>query len=176
MDPFVIDRNKWDTIRLVDSSGQFHDPVSMIEARKMAKDNELDLVCFSLPETDKLALCKIIDFGKWKYRQEKEKKKERSHNKTEIKEVRFTPAIFDNDLLHKIKQINGFLEEGDDVIITMRFWGIHKRMVAEGDRIMAQISEMTKEFGEEVSRKKSGDQVMIRLKKRHKKNKVEIKK
>ena len=75
MEPFVIDRNKWERIRMVDSSNQFHESISIIDARKIAHDNGLDLVCFSAPEKDKMALCKIIDFGKWRYQQEKEKGK-----------------------------------------------------------------------------------------------------
>jgi len=98
-------------IRLVDNKGEYHQKVSMTEARNIASFSNLDLVCFNQPNAKSLALCKIIDFGKWKYSEEKKKKKLNKENKRETKEMRFSPAIGENDIRHKVRQVNGFLEE-----------------------------------------------------------------
>jgi len=174
MEPFVLERNKWDRVSLVDSINKFHESISTNDARRMAQDSGLDLVCFSAPANTKLALCKIVNYGKWRYQQEKDKKKNKSQSKLEAKEMQFTPAICDNDIAHKVKQVNEFLSDGHEVTIIMKFRGIHRRMGAEGDRIIAQIMDMVKDFGEEVSKKRAGDNLIIRLKKKHNKKEIVV--
>jgi len=165
MQPFVINRRTdFKYIRLIDSTEKFHNSIFVGEARDMARDVKLDLVCFNRPEGRKLALCKIIDWGKWKYNHDKAKKKEQSVHKHTVKEVRFSPVIGDHDIGHKIKQINSFLKEGDEVLVTMRFKGIQKRNYSLGEERMNQIVGLCEEYGEVVNRKKTGNQIVVRLK------------
>jgi len=162
MDPYVINYARFTETRLIDSNNTFHQKVYIRRAKDMAREANLDLVCFSEPAINELALCKIVDFGKWKYQQEKAKKKEHS-NKVATKEIQFTPVIGDHDLDHKVKQIIGFLKDGDEVVVNMRFRGIHHRLVGEGERIIGIIMEKTKDVGKEAYKKKTGDNIYLRL-------------
>jgi len=166
MQPFVIKRRTdFKDVRLVDSNGKFHESIFVGKARDMARDVNLDLVCFDLPNGKDLALCKIIDYGKWKYQNDKAKKKDNNHHKPTVKEIRFSPVISDHDIKHKLKQVDDFLDEGDEVLLTMRFRGIQRRNFALGEERMNEIVGMCKEHGEEVHRKKSHNQIVVRLRK-----------
>ena len=163
MEPYVINYAKFMWTNLVDAEGNFHSSVHIKTAKDAARDAGLDLVCFSEPEKDKPAWCKIVDFGKWKYHQEKTKKKESSTHRVETKEIQFTPVIGDHDVEHKVRQIIKFLEEGDEVMVNMRFKGIHHRLKAEGDRIINLILTQVGTHGKEVSRKRSDDNIFLKL-------------
>ena len=165
MQPFIINRRTdFSHIRLIDENMNFHDKVFIGDARTKANEVGLSLVCFNLPDKNNLALCKIIDYGKWKYQQEKSHKKEQLIHKNVVKEIRFSPVISDNDVEHKLHQVLGFLKDGDDVILSMRFKGIHKRLMSIGKDKMNEIVKMCDKYGEEVSRKCAGFQIMVRLK------------
>lgn len=164
MQPFVIDKKTdFKYIRLVDEQENFHDKIFVGDARTRATMMGLSLVCFALPEKDKLALCKIIDYGKWKYHNDKIKKKEQSHKKTTVKELRFSPVISDHDIEHKLKQVKEFLDDGDEVIFSMKFKGIQRRQFALGEERMNEIVGMCRQFGEEVNRKKVDNTIAVRL-------------
>jgi len=162
MEPYLVDYAKFYETRLVDSTNVYHQSINIKKAKELARSANLDLVCFNNPTKDTLALCKIIDYGKFRYEQEKLKKKEK-HKKPESKEIRFTPVISEHDIEHKIKQILDFLEDGHEVIVTMRFKGIHHRMYSEGERIVNVIVDKCKEKGKEVNRKKTGDNIIVKL-------------
>ena len=92
------------------------------DALKLAKDAELDLV--KIAPTAKPPVCKIIDYGKYRYelaRKEKEAKKKQKV--IEVKEVRLSPNIDDNDLNTKINAARKFIEKGNKVKVTLRFRG-----------------------------------------------------
>ncbi|GAG36116.1 unnamed protein product, partial [marine sediment metagenome] len=128
MQPFVINRRtEFRNIRLIDENKGFYDSIFIVKAKDMAKNAGLDLVCFNKPERNKLALCKIIDYGKWKYSQKKDLKKQQQLTRHSVKEVRFSPVIGQHDIEHKLKQVKEFICEGDEVLLTMRFKGIHRR-------------------------------------------------
>ena len=162
-EPFVIKYVKFDYTRLVDHKEKFHERIHIAGAKKLAQEANLDLVCFSEPDKDSLALCKIIDFGKWKYTNDKNKRKEEKQHKKVTKEIRFTPVISDHDIEHKIKQVNEFLSMGDDVILSMRLKGRQKQHFNEAEGRMNQIVEMCNEHGKEVSRKKSSGMIVVRI-------------
>ena len=151
-----------DKYALQDNNNNYYATISMKKAKDMARMAGLDLVCFNAPESTTMALCKIIDYGKWKYSQEKKKKKEQQ-TKLELKELRFTPVISDNDLNHKVKQIIGFLQNGHEVMVVMKFKGIHHRLVAEGEVVVGKIVDMSKDVGKIVTRKRTNDNITIRL-------------
>lgn len=162
MEPYIINYARFYETRLVDANNQYHDNVNIKRAKEMAKEAGLDLICFAEPSMGKMALCKILDYGKWKYKQEKLLKQEKK-NIHVTKEMRFTPVISDNDIEHKVKQIIGFLKDGDEVIVRMIYKGIHHRLKNDGERIINKIIEMCKGVGKEMARKRSEDDIYLKL-------------
>jgi translation initiation factor IF-3 len=96
--------------------------MSSKDALKLAREAELDLV--KIAPTAKPPVCKIIDYGKFRYEQARKEKEARKKQKTiELKEIRMTPNIEENDLNTKISAAKKFLEKGNKVKITLRFRG-----------------------------------------------------
>ena len=92
------------------------------QALQMAKDAGLDLVEIN-PKVSP-PICKIIDYGKYKYDEKKKASEARKNQKvTELKEITFRPATDDNDLNHKINQAKEFLQDGNKVKFTIKFRG-----------------------------------------------------
>jgi len=109
-------------IRLIDHEGNNVGVVSPSEAVTMAENVGLDLVEIS-PNASP-PVCKIMDFGKFKYEQQKKATEAKKNQKvTEIKEVKFRPNIDTHDYDVKMKSVTKFLGEGDKVKITLRFRG-----------------------------------------------------
>ena len=109
-------------VRLISEEGEQLGIVSAKEALNLAKEANLDLV--KIAPSAKPPVCKIIDYGKYKYeltRKEKEAKKKQKV--TEVKEIRFSPNIDDNDLNTKANMARRFLVKGDKVKVTLRFRG-----------------------------------------------------
>ncbi len=88
-------------------------------------------------------VCKIMDYGKYKYAQKKKEQKAKAHrHETELKEVRIkTPKIGDHDLLIKVNRARKFLERGDRVQFQLRFRGRELAHIDEGQRIFTTIRE-----------------------------------
>jgi translation initiation factor IF-3 len=109
-------------IRLVDEHGDMVGIVPRNEGLDMAADAGLDLVEIS-PNADP-PVCKILDFGKYKYEEQKKKNEARKRQKViEVKEVKFRPSIDDHDYDVKMRSMQKFIGEGDKVKVTMRFRG-----------------------------------------------------
>lgn len=109
-------------VRLIGENGEQLGIMSAREAMKLAEDAELDLV--KIAPTAKPPVCKIIDYGKYKYemiRREKEAKKKQKV--IEVKEVRLSPNIDTNDLNTKVGSARKFIEKGNKVKVTLRFRG-----------------------------------------------------
>lgn len=109
-------------IRLIGENGEQLGIMSAREAMKIAQEAELDLV--KIAPTAKPPVCKIIDYGKYRYelaRKEKEAKKKQKI--IEVKEVRLSPNIDSNDLNTKISAARKFIQKGNKVKITLRFRG-----------------------------------------------------
>ena len=109
-------------IRLIGENGEQLGIMPSKDALKMAKDANLDLV--KIAPTAKPPVCKIIDYGKYRYelaRKEKEAKKKQKI--TEVKEIRLSPNIDDNDLNTKANMARKFITKGDKVKVTLRFRG-----------------------------------------------------
>ena len=109
-------------IRLIGENGEQLGIMSARDAMKLAREAELDLV--KIAPTSKPPVCKIIDYGKYRYelaRKEKEAKKKQKV--IEIKEVRLTPNIDVNDLNTKVGSARKFLQKGNKVKVTLRFRG-----------------------------------------------------
>ncbi len=109
-------------IRLIGENGEQLGIMSARDAMKMAEDAGLDLV--KIAPTAKPPVCKIVDYGKYKYEQiRKEKEAKKKQKVIEIKEIRLSPNIDTNDLNTKINAARKFLTKGDKVKITLRFRG-----------------------------------------------------
>ncbi len=114
----------------------------------MAKDAELDLV--EVAPLAKPPVCRIMDYGKWKYAEaKKEQKSKASRHETELKHVRIkTPKIGIHDLMIKINRARKFLERGDRVQFSLRFRGRELAHIDEGqkvfERIKAELEDVSK--------------------------------
>jgi translation initiation factor IF-3 len=109
-------------VRLIDENGNNVGVVPKLEAASRALEAGLDLVEIS-PDAQP-PVCKIMDFGKYKYQEQKKAAEARKRQKVvEIKEIKMRPGIDDHDYDTKMKAIRRFFEEGDKVKITLRFRG-----------------------------------------------------
>ncbi len=109
-------------VRLIDEEGEQKGIVPTLEALKMAKERELDLVEVS-PNANP-PVCKILDFGKYRFEQEKKLRDSKKNQKVlKLKEIRMQPKIGSGDLDTKAKHVQEFLDEGDKVKVTIRFKG-----------------------------------------------------
>ena len=109
-------------VRLVDERGNMVGVVPRNDALQMAATAGLDLVEIS-PNADP-PVCKILDYGKFKYEEQKKKNEARKKQKIiEVKEIKLRPSIDDHDYQVKMRSMNKFIEEGDKVKVTMRFRG-----------------------------------------------------
>ena len=116
------DRIRADEIRLIGADGENVGVVSPARAMEMAEEVGLDLVEIS-PNANP-PVCKIMDFGKYKYEQQKREAEARKKQKTiEVKEVKFRPNTDTHDYDVKMRNVFKFLEGGDKVKITLRFRG-----------------------------------------------------
>jgi translation initiation factor IF-3 len=107
----------------------------------MAEEVGLDLVEIS-PNADP-PVCKILDFGKWKYQEEKKKNAARKKQRViEVKEIKLRPGIDDHDFEIKMRSVVRFLEEGDKVKVTLRFRGremVHQEL---GVKVLDRVKEV----------------------------------
>ena len=109
-------------VRVIDEEGNQLGIIPTPEALKMAKDKDLDLVEVS-PNANP-PVCKILDYGKYKFEQEKKLRDSKKNQKVlKLKEIRMQPKIGTGDLDTKAKHIQEFLDEGDKVKVTIRFRG-----------------------------------------------------
>lgn len=109
-------------VRLIGTNGEQLGIMSARDAMKMAQEAELDLV--KIAPNAKPPVCKIIDYGKYRYELARKEKEAKKKQKTiDIKEVRLSPNIDSNDLNTKVNQARKFLSKGDKVKVTLRFRG-----------------------------------------------------
>ena len=133
-------------VRLIDADGNMIGIVSRDDALNRAADAGLDLV--EVAAQAEPPVCKLLDYGKFKYESQKKAQEARKKHKTiEIKELKFRPNIDDNDYNVKMKHAVKFLTEGDKVKITMRFRGrevTHQDLVR---RVLMRVSGDLAELG-----------------------------
>ena len=133
-------------IRLIDENGEQLGIVSSREAQKIAVERKLDLV--KIAPTAKPPVCRIMDYGKYKFDQAKKEKEARKKQKTvDVKELRLSPSIDTHDVQVKVKKANEFLKDGDKVKISIRFRGREIGHSKVGMQIMEDFAKATEEFG-----------------------------
>ncbi len=122
-------------VRLIGVHGEQLGIMSAREAQKAADEAELDLVCVS-PNANP-PVCKIIDYGKFRYEMARKEKDARKKQKTiEIKEVRLSPNIDTNDLNTKVSAARKFISKGNKVKVTLRFRGREMSHMAQSRHIL----------------------------------------
>ena len=127
-------------VRLIGEDGEQLGIVSSRDALKMAEEAGLDLV--KIAPTAKPPVCKIVDYGKYKYEQvTKEKEAKKKQKVIDIKEIRLSPNIDTNDLNTKIGAARKFLTKGDRVKITLRFRGREMAHMNNSKHILDDIAQ-----------------------------------
>jgi len=127
-------------VRLVDEHGEMVGIVGRNEAIEMAVEAGLDLVEVA-PNADP-PVCKILDYGKFKYEEQKKKNEARKKQKIiEVKEIKLRPSIDDHDYQVKMRSMNKFIEEGDKVKVTMRFRGRELAHQELGMNVLMRVKE-----------------------------------
>ena len=147
-------------IRLIGSNGEQLGIMSAREAMKLAEEAELDLV--KIAPNAKPPVCKIIDYGKYRYELARKEKEAKKKQKTvEVKEIRLSPNIDTNDLNTKVNAAKKFLSKGNMVKITLRFRGREMAHIAQSKHIlddfakevedMAVVEKAPKQEGRSIS-------------------------
>lgn len=127
-------------VRLVDEEGEMKGVLPVQKAIEMAEDAGLDLVEVS-PNAEP-PVCKIMDYGKYKYEQQKKANEARKKQKTvDVKEVKIRPGIEKHDYEVKMRNARRFLESGDKVKVTMRFRGREMAHQHIGIDILRQMQD-----------------------------------
>ena len=128
-------------VRLVSEDGEQLGIMSSREALKMAMDAELDLV--KIAPMAKPPVCKIIDYGKFKYEQTQKDKEAKIKQKTvELKEVRLSPNIDTNDLNTKVNNAKKFIAKGNKVKVTLRFRGREMAHIQQSRHVLDDFARM----------------------------------
>ncbi len=127
-------------VRLIGEDGSQLGIMSAKEAYKIAREANLDLV--KIAPTAKPPVCKIIDYGKYRYEMARKEKEAKKKQKTiEVKEVRLSPNIDVNDLNTKMNQTRKFITSGNKVKVSVRFRGRELAHTASGKVILDQFAE-----------------------------------
>ena len=133
-------------VRLIDTDGSQLGIMSARDAYKIALEKNLDLV--KIAPQAKPPVCRIIDYGKYRFEQSKREKEARKNQKTiDIKEIRLSLNIDVNDFNTKVKQAIKFLEGGDKVKVSIRFRGREMAHPELGTAIMQRFTDSVAEYG-----------------------------
>lgn len=125
-------------VRLIDDEGNQKGIVPTLEALRMAKEKDLDLV--EVAPTANPPVCKILNFGKYRFEQEKKLRDSKKNQKVlKIKEIRMQPKIGTGDLDTKVKHIQEFLDEGNKVKVTIRFRGRELAHTELGFEVLKEV-------------------------------------
>jgi translation initiation factor IF-3 len=150
-------------VRVIDAEGKQLGIFVTVKAVEMAQDQGLDLV--EISPAAKPPVCKIMDYGKFKYQQTKKLKEAKKHQVVvTLKEVKFRPTTDDHDFNFKVRNIQRFIEEGHKVKVTMVFRGREMMYREKGREILLKIAEKVGETAtREVDPKMEGRQMMMIL-------------
>jgi len=150
-------------VRVISSTGAQLGIISIREALNYAEDEGYDLVEVS-PDA-KPPVCKIIDYGKLKYKEQKSKKEAKKKQKTiEVKEIKMRPGIDTHDYQVKVKALKKFISGGNKVKVSMRFRGREMEHQNLGLDLLKKLTEEVSEYAKvEVPPKSEGKQIMLIL-------------
>lgn len=139
-DLLINEQIRFKEVQVIDDQGNKLDKMSINDAMNLAMDKNLDLVLVSSNPTN--PVCKLMDYGKYKFEQAKREKESKKKQKTfELKELRVTPNIEEHDFNFKVKNAKKFLADGNKVKITVRFRGRELNYVKLGEQVLNKFSE-----------------------------------
>ena len=150
-------------VRVISSNGEQLGILSIREALNKAEDEGFDLVEISpnaIPP-----VCKIIDYGKLKYKEQKSKKEAKKKQKTiEVKEIKIRPGISKNDYEVKVKALSKFIADGNKVKVSMRFRGREMEHQNLGMELLKKLTKEVSEYAKiEIHPKPEGKQIVMVL-------------
>ena len=146
VEPRINDRIRVSEVRLIGTEGEQVGVVSIDTALRMAMDNDLDLV--EIAPDAAPPVCKIMDFGKYKYElAQKAREAKKNQVQTVIKEIKLRPKIDDHDYVTKKGHVERFLKHGDKVKVTIMFRGREQSRPEVGLRLLSRLAEDITEFG-----------------------------
>lgn len=132
-------------IRLIGIDGEQLGIVKVAEALAMAEENEVDLV--EIAPTAKPPVCRLMDYGKFRYQEQKRQQEARAKQKVvQLKEVKFRPATDDGDYNVKLRNVRRFIEEGDKVKVSLRFRGREMAHQELGMRVLERVRDDVEEI------------------------------
>ena len=148
---------------MIDAEGTNHGVVDIDKARDIARQQGLDLV--EISPNNNPPICKILDFGKYKYQSQKKAAEARKKQKTQdVKEIKMRPNIDTHDYGVKMKAVEKFLGNGDKVKVTLRFRGREMAHQQLGMQLLMKVKEETEEIAKvEAEPKLEGRQMMMVL-------------
>ena len=134
-----------ETVRLIDAEGENRGVVPLAEAQEIANAAGLDLV--EVAADARPPVCRIMDYGKWRYEQEQKAKQARRHQSTiTIKEIKFRPKIDPHDYITKKGHVERFLRHRDKVKITIMFRGRELLHPERGEAILLRLADELKDL------------------------------
>ena len=132
-------------VRLIGEDGEQKGIMPIKEAMRLAQEAELDLV--KIAPKAQPPVCKIIDYGKYRYELARKEKEAKKKQKTvEVKEVRLSPNIDTNDLNTKVNNAKKFISKGNKVKISLRFRGREMAHVQQSKHILDDFAELLKDI------------------------------
>ena len=132
-------------VQLIDSEGQNRGAIATLDALKLAEEAGLDLV--EIVPNAVPPVCKILDYGKFRYLEQKKQAEARKRQKiVEVKEIKLRPGIDDHDYGVKMRAVRRFFEEGDKVKVTLRFRGREMAHQDIGYRLLERVKMETTTF------------------------------
>ena len=160
--PRINDRIRAQEIRLIGAEGENIGLVTPGRAMQLAEDAGLDLVEISPNATP--PVCKIMDFGKFKYEsQKKEAEAKKKQKIIEIKEIKFRPGTDVHDYEVKMRSVTKFLEGGDKVKVTLRFRGREMAHMELGRELLERVAKDVEEIGKIESMPKVEGRQMVMM-------------
>ncbi len=134
------------SVRLIGSEGEQLGILDINEAQALADEKELDLVLMS-PNADP-PVCKIMDYGKYRFDQmKKEKENRKNQHVVDTKEIKMTPSIDTHDFETKMNHAKKFLTSGDKLKVTIRFRGREVNHSLLGTQLLERVEEALKDYG-----------------------------
>jgi len=149
-------------VQLIDHEGQNRGVMAFFDALKVAEDAGLDLVEIAPNSTP--PVCKILDYGKFRFLEQKKQAEARKKQKTvEVKEIKLRPGIDKHDYDVKMRSVRRFFEDGDKVKLTMRFRGREMAHTELGMRLLERVKAETAEIAKVESEPQMEGRQMVMI-------------
>ena len=155
--PRINDQIRLTPIRLIDAEGEQCGIVETADALSKAEEDGLDLV--EIAPTERPPVCRIMDYGKYKY--DRKKKNTQHTHTTKTKEIRLRPKTGQHDIDFKVRKAKDFLENKDKVQVSVIFRGREMAHIEEGRKVMEGIITQLEEYGKVESRPSQQSRRMI---------------